>query len=61
MDKKISYKRSNIQLLGLFTAPFFAMAIIIFLTDSQTIPQPLPHLYRYWLLSPMEWAFTYFI
>ena len=54
MDKKISYKRSNIQLLGLFTAPFFAMAIIIFLTDSQTIPQPLPHLYRYWLLSPLE-------
>lgn len=34
MDKRISYKRSNIQLLGLFTAPFFALAIYFLLPET---------------------------
>lgn len=34
MDKSITYKRSNIQLLGLFTAPFFALAIYFFLPET---------------------------
>ncbi len=34
MDKSITYKRSNIQLLGLFTAPFFALAIYFLLPET---------------------------
>jgi sodium-dependent dicarboxylate transporter 2/3/5 len=34
MKKRISYKRSNIQLLGLFTAPFFALAIYFLLPET---------------------------
>jgi len=34
MDKSITYKRSNIQLLGLFTAPFFALTIYFLLPET---------------------------
>jgi di/tricarboxylate transporter len=34
MDKSITYKRSNIQLLGLFTAPFFALSIYFLLPET---------------------------
>ncbi|MBW1833484.1 MAG: hypothetical protein JRI62_01450, partial [Deltaproteobacteria bacterium] len=34
MDKSITYKRSNIQLIGLFTAPFFALSIYFLLPET---------------------------
>jgi len=34
MDKSITYKRSNIQLIGLFIAPFFALAIYFLLPET---------------------------